>query len=89
MRLAGITIERDLISRIENGTRFVPDCEIRVLSAIFDISALWLLGMELFPKYNGSDLFLQKPHAHFVREAFARNTVSTHKDGICYETILK
>lgn len=59
MRLAGITIERDLISRIENGTRFVPDYEIRVLSAIFDISALWLLGMELFPKYNGSDLFLQ------------------------------
>lgn len=64
MRLAGITIERDLISRIENGTRFVPDYEIRVLSAIFDISALWLLGMELFPKYNGSDLFLQKGLSH-------------------------
>lgn len=46
MQLAGITIERDSISRIENGTRFVPDYEIRVLSAIFAISVLWLLKME-------------------------------------------
>lgn len=46
MQLAGVTIERDSISRIENGTRFVPDYEIRVLSTIFGISALWLLGLE-------------------------------------------
>ena len=46
LQLEGITIERDSISRIENGTRFVPDYEIKILAEIFDVPAQWLLGIE-------------------------------------------
>ncbi len=43
LQLSGITIERDSISRIEIGTRFVADYELKVLSDILDISLEWLL----------------------------------------------
>jgi transcriptional regulator with XRE-family HTH domain len=46
LQLAGINIERDSISRIEIGTRFVTDYEIKVLSEIFGVTAMWLLGSE-------------------------------------------
>ena len=46
LQLAGITIERDSISRIEIGTRFVSDYEIRELSKILKVSVEWLLGIE-------------------------------------------
>lgn len=46
LQLEGITIERDSISRIENGTRFVPDYEIKILAEIFDVPTQWLLGIE-------------------------------------------
>lgn len=46
MQLAGIMIERDSISRIEIGTRFVTDYEIRELSTNLKVSIIWLLGME-------------------------------------------
>lgn len=42
----GVTMERDSISRIEIGTRFVPDYEIPVFSRVLGVSALWLLGIE-------------------------------------------
>ncbi len=46
LQVAGITIERDSISRIEIGTRFVADYELRELSKILNVSVLWLLGTE-------------------------------------------
>lgn len=46
LQIAGITIERDSISRIEIGTRFVSDYEIRELSKILKVSVAWLLGIE-------------------------------------------
>ncbi|MEG1563339.1 MAG: helix-turn-helix transcriptional regulator [Bacteroides sp.] len=46
MQVAGVTIERDSVSRIEKGTRFVPDYEIIVVSRIFNVSPSWLLGIE-------------------------------------------
>jgi len=46
LQLAGITIERDSISRIKNGTRFVTDYEIRVLASVLGVSVSWLLEMD-------------------------------------------
>lgn len=46
LQIAGITIERDSISRIEIGTRFVADYELRELARILKVSVSWLLGME-------------------------------------------
>lgn len=45
MQLAGITIERDSISRIEIGTRFVADYELRELAEILKVDVEWLLGI--------------------------------------------
>jgi len=42
--VAGIIIERDSVSRIEIGTRFVADYEIKALSKILKVSVNWLLG---------------------------------------------
>ena len=46
LQVAGIIIERDSISRIEIGTRFVADYEVRELARILKVSANWLLGIE-------------------------------------------
>ena len=46
LQLAGIVIERDCISRIEIGTRFVADYELRELSKILNVDVAWLLGIE-------------------------------------------
>ena len=46
LQLAGIIIERDSISRIEIGTRFVADYEIRALATVLHVSVDWLLGIE-------------------------------------------
>ena len=46
LQLAGIIIERDSISRIEIGTRFVADYELREIAKILNVSVAWLLGME-------------------------------------------
>ena len=46
MQVAGVIIERDSISRIEIGTRFVPDNELPVFARILGVSVPWLLGME-------------------------------------------
>lgn len=46
MQIAGITIERDSVSRIEIGTRFVADYELMALSQILDVSVEWLLGTD-------------------------------------------
>lgn len=46
LQLAEIIIERDSISRIEIGTRFVADYELRELSRILKVSVGWLLELE-------------------------------------------
>ncbi|MBR5518822.1 MAG: helix-turn-helix transcriptional regulator [Clostridia bacterium] len=45
LQVAGITMERNSISRIESGTRFVADYELREFSKILKVSAEWLLGI--------------------------------------------
>jgi len=46
LQVAGIIIERDSVSRIEIGTRFVADYELRELARILNVSVNWLLGIE-------------------------------------------
>lgn len=46
LQVSGIIIERDSISRIEIGTRFVADYELRELAKILKVSVNWLLGTE-------------------------------------------
>ena len=46
LQVAGVIMERDSVSRIEIGTRFVTDYELMVLSQILNVSVQWLLGME-------------------------------------------
>lgn len=46
LQVKGIIIERDSISRIEIGTRFVPDYEIPVLAEVLNVSVAWLLGID-------------------------------------------
>ena len=46
LQIAGINIERDSISRIECGTRFVADYELREFARIFRVDILWLVSEE-------------------------------------------
>lgn len=46
MQIAGIVIERDSISRIEIGTRFIPDYELPVFSRILHVPVSWLLDVQ-------------------------------------------
>ena len=46
LQLAGIIMERDSISRIEIGTRFVADYELREIAKILGVTTNWLLGIE-------------------------------------------
>lgn len=46
LQINGINIERDSVSRIEIGTRFVADYELRELAKILNVSLNWLLGLE-------------------------------------------
>ena len=45
LQVAGVIMERDSVSRIEIGTRFVTDYELMVLSQILNVSVQWLLEM--------------------------------------------
>ena len=44
MQVAGITIERDSISRVEIGTRFVADYELKIFAKILNVDVVWLLA---------------------------------------------
>lgn len=46
LQIEGVTLERDCISRIEIGTRFVADYELKVLSRILGVPIDWLLEEE-------------------------------------------
>ena len=43
----GVNMERDSISRIEIGTRFVSDFELKIFAKVLGVSVDWLLGNEL------------------------------------------
>ena len=46
LQVEGIIIERDSISRIEIGTRFVADYELREIAKILNVSVDWLLDIK-------------------------------------------
>ena len=46
VQVEGVIMERDSISRIEIGTRFIPDYEIPIFAKVLGVSAAWLLGIE-------------------------------------------
>lgn len=46
LQTQGVNIERDSISKLESGNRFVADYEVAVLAKVLDVSALWLLDIE-------------------------------------------
>lgn len=43
LQIEGITLERDSISRIEIGTRFVTDYELKVFAKVLGVTVDWLL----------------------------------------------
>jgi len=44
VQLAGVTLERDSISRIEIGTRFIADYELKAFAEVLGVSVEWLLA---------------------------------------------
>lgn len=46
LQIEGVIIERDSVSRIEIGTRFVADYEILILSKILKVTPEYLLKLE-------------------------------------------
>ena len=46
LQVNGINVERDSVSRIEIGTRFVADYELRELAKLLKVSVDWLLGTD-------------------------------------------
>ena len=46
LQIAGVIIERDSISRIESGSRFVTDYELITLSKVLGVSMEWLVYNE-------------------------------------------
>lgn len=46
VQLQGHSLTQKAISRIECGSRIVPDYEIPLLAAALSVSPLWLLGIE-------------------------------------------
>ena len=46
LQVAGVNLERDSVSRIEIGTRFVTDYEIVALCNILGVTPSYLLGLE-------------------------------------------
>ena len=45
LQVAGVNIERDSVSRIEIGTRFVADYELLALSQALSVTLEYLLGL--------------------------------------------
>lgn len=46
LQLRGVMVERDTISRMESGSRFVADFEAVVIAEALEVPVLWLLGRE-------------------------------------------
>ena len=45
LQIEGVNVERDSVSRIEIGTRFVADYELAALCKILGVTAEYLLGL--------------------------------------------
>lgn len=43
IQIEGVTLERDSISRIEIGTRFVTDYELKIFARVLRVNVEWLL----------------------------------------------
>lgn len=46
MQVGGVIIEREAISKIETGDRFVADYELRTFAEVLGVSMDWLTGKE-------------------------------------------
>ena len=46
MQVRGVVVERDCISRIENGLRMVQDFELRAIAEALGVTTDWLVGKE-------------------------------------------
>ena len=46
LQIEGVIMERDSVSRMEIGTRFVTDYELMVLSKVQGVSQQWIVGLE-------------------------------------------
>lgn len=46
MQVNGVNIEREAISKIETGDRFVTDYELMVFAAVLGVSVEWLVTQE-------------------------------------------
>lgn len=46
LQTEGVNIERDSISKLEAGKRFVADYELALLAKVLNVTVPWLLGME-------------------------------------------
>ncbi len=46
MQVNGVIIEREAISKIETGDRFVTDYELMTFAKIFGVTMEWLIGQE-------------------------------------------
>lgn len=46
LQTAGVNLERDSISRIEIGTRFVADYELRAIAAALSVTVNYLLSID-------------------------------------------
>ena len=46
LQVSGVIIERNSISRIESGVRFVADYELLILSKVLNVSPSYLLGLD-------------------------------------------
>lgn len=46
IQLKGVNMERDSISRIEIGTRFVSDFELKIFAEVLGVSVQWLLDID-------------------------------------------
>lgn len=44
LQVRGVTIEREAISKIETGDRFVADYELMVFAEVLDVTIDWLIG---------------------------------------------
>lgn len=57
VQVEGVTMERDSISRIEIGTRFIPDYEIPVFARVLGVSALLAPRNRVNPRLRAGDIF--------------------------------
>ena len=46
MQINGVMVEREAISKIETGDRFVTDYELKILSQILGVTVDWLIENE-------------------------------------------